>query len=394
MKVRQPGRVTRIASGCSESEIAQEQKWFDEYVVPLSNRFEIHFTPQYNVVKNYVYFNKPFGVRHWMEHATHLGLNSDGKTVHNEDTVVIVLDPDMILLRPVTHDFSNELETIVNEFRRDGEEATMLVTHGKPFAQIYGIGDYWRKFNLTAIAGSDSPAHLVTEQDGRGYYPAGPPYLATARDMYQISLKWTEFARPVHLEYPHLLAEMFAYCIAAAHLKLPHQMIESLMISNVGAGGEGWALVDAIETAEEICPFAMEPNHDRYPLPTVIHYCQRYLVGSSFFAKREMPHDFFTCESPLLLEPQSNLATLDFTLSMDIFEQKETLDKRTAKRDAFMICAIIAALNNASLYFKEQHCENPNKQKSLDLHSKPKPKLSLFKNTSALSLFKNTSALL
>jgi hypothetical protein len=346
------------------------------------------------VVKNYVYFNKPFGVRHWMEHATHLGLNSDGKTVHNEDTVVIVLDPDMILLRPVTHDFSNELETIVNEFRWDGEEATMLVTHGKPFAQIYGIGDYWRKFNLTAIAGSDSPAHLVTEQDGRGYYPAGPPYLATARDMYQISLKWTEFARPVHLEYPHLLAEMFAYCIAAAHLKLPHQMIESLMISNVGAAGEGWPFVDAIETAEEICPFAMEPNHDRYPLPTVIHYCQRYLVGSSFFAKREMPHDFFTCESPLLLEPQSNLATLEFALSMEIFEQKETLDKRTAKRNAFMICAIIAALNNASLYFKEQHCENPNKQKSLDLHSKPKPKFSLFKNTSALSLFKNTSALL
>jgi hypothetical protein len=44
----------------------------------------------------------------------------------------------------------------------------MLVTHGKPFAQIYGIRDYWRKFNLTAIAGSDSPAHLVTEQDVRG----------------------------------------------------------------------------------------------------------------------------------------------------------------------------------------------------------------------------------
>jgi hypothetical protein len=92
-----------------------------------------------------------------------------------------------------------------------------------------------------------------------------------------------------------------------------------------------------------------------------------------------MKQDFFTCQSPLLLEPQSNLATLDFTLSMDIFEQKDPLSKKRAKRDAFMICAIIAALNNASLHFKEQHCKNPNKQKSLDLHSKLKPPFSLFK---------------
>jgi hypothetical protein len=63
---------------------------------------------------------------------------------------------------------------------------------------------------------------------------------------------------------------------------------------------------------------------------------------------------------------------------MEIFEQKDPLDKKRAKRNAYMICAIVAALNNASLYFKEKHCKNPNTQKSLDLHSKPKPKFNLF----------------
>jgi hypothetical protein len=80
------------------------------------------------------------------------------------------------------------------------------VQHGIPFAQAYGLGVQWESFDLDKIAGPDSPAKLVTKEDGRLYYPVGPPYIATARDIYAIAQKWTEFVPHVHAQYPHLLA--------------------------------------------------------------------------------------------------------------------------------------------------------------------------------------------
>ena len=111
--------------------------------------------------------------------------------------------------------------------------------------------------------------------------------------MYQISLKWVEFVPKVHKEYPYLLAEMYAYCMAAAHLDLPHQLVDHLMISNVNCGGEGWPFVDALKqnTGEEnVCETMMTGSVDllnspqsAIPLPTVIHFCQRYTIGDTFF---------------------------------------------------------------------------------------------------------------
>ena len=46
---------------------------------------------------------------------------------------------------------------------------------------------------------------------------------------------------------------MYAYCIAAAHLGLRHQIIDSLMVSNTGVReGEGWALVDQIPAGKNV----------------------------------------------------------------------------------------------------------------------------------------------
>ena len=43
----------------------------------------------------------------------------------------------------------------------------------------------------------------------------------------------------VHAQYPYLLAEMYAYSMAAANLSVPHAQVHHLMVSNVEAGGEG-----------------------------------------------------------------------------------------------------------------------------------------------------------
>merc|ERR1712157_158545 len=120
------------------------------------------------------------------------------------------------------------------------------VQDGIPFAQIYGYVDQWQsKIDLEKVTGdANTPAKYVPKADAIRFFPIGPPALATAKDMYNIAMNWTEFAPGVHKQYPYLLAEMFAYSISAAHLNLPHQPIESLMISATHIGIEGWKWTD------------------------------------------------------------------------------------------------------------------------------------------------------
>lgn len=143
-KVNQPGNVTRIASGCKEKEAASLIEFHNKYIQPMSHRFHMHLTPSYSSVQlpdgkqsSYKYMNKPYGLRHWMEHA--LGLSSTNDTLLQSveprvsDAIVMLLDPDMILLRPLLHDFTNEEVMFIEE-----EPATRVVKHGFPISQQDG----------------------------------------------------------------------------------------------------------------------------------------------------------------------------------------------------------------------------------------------------------------
>jgi hypothetical protein len=54
--------------------------------------------------------------------------------------------------------------------------------------------------------------------------------------------------------YPYLLAEMFAYCLGAAHVKLPRQIAASFMVSDIGMGekSECWGYIDDMPN-DKIC---------------------------------------------------------------------------------------------------------------------------------------------
>jgi hypothetical protein len=45
----------------------------------------------------------------------------------------------------------------------------------------------------------------------------------------------------------NILADMYAYSMAAAHLELPHATLDNYMASNSPAHGEAWPFVDAID---------------------------------------------------------------------------------------------------------------------------------------------------
>ena len=361
LRVNQPGTITRIASGCSDEEATKARAWHKEHVTDImGDRFMLHLTPHFsgvvdadgNTVGDYKFFNKPFGLKHWLENA--LGFADDSHTrLKNEDAIVILIDPDMALMKPITGDFSNDRDVVIGKNEMEGRK--MKVEHGSPFAQKYGLGAQWRTFDLHEIAGAGSPASKVSEKDGKRFYPVGPPYIGTTRDMHAIAGKWTEFVPKVHKQYPYLLAEMYAFCIAAAHLELPHQLIESLMVSNTGSGGEGWPLVDALPH-ENVCEFAKKPDNSEHPVPSVIHFCQRYAVSDWFFAKRRMVKTFFECESPLLEEPPSNVV-LESDYKQFPKGERTEIKVKAAQREGFMICGIMGAMNAASRFFKTHHCK-------------------------------------
>lgn len=375
MVIRQPGTVTRIVSGCSDEEEKTLQAVFDEQIRPMApSRFKIHFTPDFSSVKGskqkFVYFNKPFGMRHWLENAIGFPRNPQ-----NEDAIVILLDPDQLITRPFT---GNNFTNTEWKFVPTGEEPRTQITHGYPMGQLYGFGLQWAdKVDMKGVLkeGETTPISDMSRDELRRGYIVGPPYVATgecipaavsitcadpfvltlwcfsARDMYKIVSKWSEFAPPVHEQYPYLLAEMFAYCLAAAHLKLSHQTAISFMISDTGAGGfsEGWHYIERIADHDICSPRSIED------VPNVIHYCQRYGIDKFFFGKRRLPKDFLTCEAPLLREPK--LEELSSTKVKWPTGQSKEWKPEVAKRHRFMLCVLIPSLNDAATFFKKHHCD-------------------------------------
>jgi peptidyl serine alpha-galactosyltransferase len=182
----------------------------------------LHLTPDYSTIpkklKNkFKYFNKPYGVRHWMEHA--LGY-PDNHALH-DDSIIILLDPDQILLRPFTGDFSNSSESseawrLHHEYgpKRISERPkfSRTVQHGSPFAQQYSYGIQWlEKVRPEYVFQGQrwpTPVSNLTRKEARDfYYAMGPPYVMTAKDMWSIVTTWSDIVPRVHDEYPHLLAE-------------------------------------------------------------------------------------------------------------------------------------------------------------------------------------------
>lgn len=186
-KVQQPGYVIRIASGCTQAQQDQLQKFHQTHISKLNHKFSVHFTPDFADVSgdNYKYYNKPFGVRHWMEY----GLNYSQSKL-NQDAIIMILDPDMILLRPLTYDFTHS-NVIIHKSQR-GTPETKMVMHGQPWASLYAFGDGPFRVDMDYVFANqtDSPALRTTKDQINHNYPGGPPYMATGKDMYNIVNAW------------------------------------------------------------------------------------------------------------------------------------------------------------------------------------------------------------
>lgn len=231
---------TRIASGCTPAETQLLREFHSKVIQQMSDRFHVHFTPDYSTVKlekgvhPFKYMNKPlrslstcssivtispfshralsyhcrYGVRNWMEQV--LGIEPRTATRpaiiprQYRDDIVMLLDPDMVLLRPLLHDFTNEEVLWVTD-----PPATKVVRHGYPISQQDGyLGLDWMGLNWAHITNRTKGQFLEPPafKDGKRLWIAGPPYLATVKDMYDIAELWTEYSPRVLDLYDDIFA--------------------------------------------------------------------------------------------------------------------------------------------------------------------------------------------
>jgi hypothetical protein len=168
--VGQKGKITRIASGCAED----KQKELEQLYSVLFPQYSAHFTPDFKLdektKKKYDFYNKPYGLHHWLQHAD---------PPIPDGTVVILIDPDMILLRPFTLDFAgNPLNIFMDGFNTGKTEEEILpkrIGKGHPVAQLYGLHAPWTKddhkhFNRRQICGEGSPCLNVTNHFGEYHF--------------------------------------------------------------------------------------------------------------------------------------------------------------------------------------------------------------------------------
>jgi hypothetical protein len=418
-KSGQPGVLSRVVSGCTTEEEEQQirtrfQNEILDIIPNASSKFFLSFTPYFGKVhydqvpanetpQDYHFFNRPYGLKYWMENE--LGFQPNGDVPFQyKDTVFIVLDPDQWILRPFRSDYTND-STMVWHGRNDawflGKEQGFKVRKGLPFGQLYAYFSYWfndvnaKHQDVIAAANFTYPndpnfvngLETWTSDDINRYYIPGTPFIAIASDMYDIITVYRNVAVIVYfLSKKDWMSELFSWSSASAYLQLRHQLAYNFMVSNPGIGHtlEGWNDDNFNIPDVNDDTYFMEWSNPIYdsslPLPYTFHFCQQYYLGPYYFFKYYIPNNIRTCEHPMLLEPPSLLIKDKITgklkstnasredCGLIAFQYESGLETdggikpiehlKYRKRHAFSLCQLIYKLNDVLEYWKQNHCSN------------------------------------
>lgn len=188
LQAKQKGKVTRIASGCNE----EQQQTLVALYKKLYPQYGVYFTPDFKrdakTKKKYDFYNKPYGLHHWLQHAD---------PPVPDGTVVILIDPDMIILRPLSLQVAGYPTLLKLPSYTEQDYPPAFVGKGHAAAQIYGLGAPWatasKNFNRTHVCGVGSPCLEVQRLEGEKFYSVGPPYLVEKSDLLRLTNSWTSF---------------------------------------------------------------------------------------------------------------------------------------------------------------------------------------------------------
>ena len=361
-KIKQPGRFTRIIAGCKT-----EKEKFNANTTAIPNddqRILFYFVKDFSPDKDdknnggrpFWYFNKPFGFNQWL---------NDPKNIIYE-SVIILIDPDMIILKPFLFHIKSEADKIAKQLSLTTPEKKnnkarirdLYVRRGHPVSQKYGIGAKWVRGNWTGFCDginyNNTDCQSKNERYIWEYYSVGPPYMMHIDDWKLISDKWVKFS-PLALKWdppPSILAEMYSYVIACAIYNLKHEYLLSMVSSpDSNKYMENTFDIDLYKT-----------DHGQFKFH-ILHYCHGYWLGEKRntgtirnggwnFHKGHIPTEFlYNCDIPLLVEITDDE---DFS----IYKERDQSKIEGQYGMVWVLKVLISRINEAVLNYRVKYCNN------------------------------------
>lgn len=387
-KSKQQGEVTRIVTDCGDQRAKRLKSAHQEQIEPMApGRFHLHFGPAHpkqaevgGLRKHMKYFNMPFGVQHWMEVVLgYSPTDSSSENIH-DSTIIMLLDHDQAILRPLVHDFAGQREIWKQNKAKPNTHPLFKVVPGNIIAQHSDFPSEW--WNLLEMPEHPLAAKGIAQMKALGrdvvesHYAAGLPIISTARDFYTLVQHWNEFTYPMYqkLEEKILKEPQGPYALAAAALHRPHLLAETLSVNDYRAPG--------LELLAQLKDYMLFPSAEEYCRkmppslkPHVLQYNKRYALADQFvIGKLYVPSDFVgsspaSCETPLLVEPPDDAADrYHFYMDPELGKPIPFREEAHNRQMTFMLCETIQLLNQAAIHFKEHYCimsQNVNMQKTL-----------------------------
>ena len=354
--VGQRGRITRLVSGCHDKTaetVAHSHQTFpsgkNDLLVPLKDlnrsvneNFGLYVTPSFKGAKDFPWINKPSSIEYFMKHAA-------PELERAGETVIAILDPDFIFLKSMTQSELPSSDVLTSGSRKP-KRGMNVVRKGRPVAQRYGIGGGWvHRFPVKKIAGADSHALTYSSSSAAHSFSVGPPLMLHIDDAKELSTLWSKYMRPVLKIDNDILADMWAYSMAAAHLDLEHEILDQYMVStwcsHSGCKGQGWPWLDPWFEEPLKCTDPAVPAGAK--LPNFIHLASNFKAPDNkewMFHKGHVPPDILSCDTPFIIESPDNI--------VDVSKSFKT------KVSGWVLCHTVRALNRLLREYKEKFCKS------------------------------------
>lgn len=338
--------VTRLISGCTTAEEV-ERRSEHALAFPAAAQGrppELFFTAAHvheeALNDTYPPYNRPHSIAQWVEASS-----------ARPGTRVVLLDPDMVMLaRLILPRIGASPESVLYRGQAPLEEALRLPAVGQRYRYM---AKRWPKAQLRLGEICESWAQgclSLTAEEVEEHFSVGPPWIIAFRDLRRAAPLWRAYVPRVRKQYRELIAEMYAYVLAFASLGVRHAVLDHFVVSypNAPPGEHAWQWVEdsAAADAEQCSTIGRSRISSANRLPTFLHYCEIYQVEGWYFRKRHVPHEqILDCSSPLFAEPgpeplrrrQAEVQRSDSVTDWD----------RQAVRQAWFLCALLSALNEA-----------------------------------------------
>lgn len=224
--VEQPGRLTRIVTGCT---LESDKSKAMQSVLSGDPRFSVFFTEDWNAevpkmfseVKSdhYMAYNRPFALAAWFERT------------RPKEAYIMYMDADMIFVQPLLYHLSS---------------SDVRATEGHPVAQHYSYitanaGETdpgWHDFAVPELCGPECRSLADAQTPNERSFAVGSPIVMHSRDWVKLLPAWTNYtvfvrshghvheATWIKKGDPPYIAEMIAYSLAAVTSGLPHQVVD------------------------------------------------------------------------------------------------------------------------------------------------------------------------